>query len=289
MRLLIVTGMSGAGKSTVLNVLEDDGWFCVDNLPIGLLSKFVQLTGAGQEDGRFAISVDIRAEREFDRLSSALSEIEEAGQKYEILFLDASDDVLLRRYKETRRAHPLAARGRIADGIALEREKIRFLREKADRVIDTSKMLVRDLMRETERLISDRGEHQDLYISIVSFGFKYGIPQDADLVFDVRFLPNPFYIDELRHKTGLDPEVQEYLAQFPQMDEFMERLCGMVKFLLPYYIDEGKHQLVIAVGCTGGQHRSVVVAERLYAAFASGKAYGIGISHREIGSAAAGT
>ncbi len=286
MRLVIVTGMSGAGKSTVLDALEDAGFFCVDNLPIKLLAKFAQLcTEAGEnENRRFSVGVDIRDEKAFDSLTEALSEIERFGMNYEILFLDASDNVLLKRFKETRRSHPLARQGRIEEGIREERKKMSFLRMKADHIIDTSHLLVRDLKQEIDRIFIENKEYKDLYITVLSFGFKYGIPTDSDLVFDVRFLPNPYYIEELRKKTGLDEEVRNYLRSFPEEIEFEERLTEMIRFLIPHYIKEGKNQLVISLGCTGGEHRSVMMAQALYERLRSGEGYGVRVEHRDMGS-----
>ena len=284
MRFVIVTGMSGAGKSTVLNALEDAGYFCVDNLPIKLLSKFAQLcVEAGENEHRhYAVGVDIRDEKAFGRLAGALHEVEQIGASYEILFLDAADDVLIKRYKETRRSHPLSRMGRIEDGIAEERRKMDFLRERADYIIDTSLLLVRDLKQEIARIFVDEAEYRDLFITVLSFGFKYGIPQDSDLVFDVRFAPNPYYIEELRGKTGLDPEIASYLRQFSEVREFEDKLTDMVRFLIPHYIKEGKNQLVISLGCTGGRHRSVMMAQSLYERLLSGHGYGIRVEHRDL-------
>lgn len=284
MRLVIVTGMSGAGKSTVLNSLEDAGYFCVDNLPVKLLSKFVQLSLEAEETGerRFAAGMDIRDLKAFDRMDAALDDVKKMGVQYEILFLDASDEVLLKRYKETRRSHPLSRQGRIEDGIRAEREKIAFLKAKADYIIDTSHLLVRELNAEIDRIFEKNEEYEDLFITVLSFGFKFGIPTDSDLVFDVRFLPNPYYVEGLRAKTGLDPEVTEFLNGFPQTAEFEERLTGLVRFLIPNYIKEGKHQLVISLGCTGGRHRSVAMAEALYTKLLEDRNYGIRVEHRDL-------
>ena len=289
MRLVIVTGMSGAGKSTVLDVLEDAGYFCVDNLPIKLLSKFALLCmEAGEnENRRFSVGVDIRDEKALDRLPGELLEVEKIGVDHEILFLDASDAALIKRYKETRRSHPLSRQGRIGDGIREERKRMEFLRERADHIIDTSHLLVRDLKQEIERIFIENEEYRDLYITVLSFGFKYGIPTDSDLVFDVRFLPNPYYIEELRRKTGLDKEVADYLLSFPETKEFEDRLTELIRFLIPHYIKEGKNQLVISLGCTGGQHRSVMMAQLLYERLSSARSYGIRVEHRDIGSDAA--
>ena len=284
MKLLIVTGMSGAGKSTVLNLLEDAGYFCVDNLPIALLTKFAQL-GMSEADtsGReLAIGIDIRGEKALGKLPEALREVEELGVRVEILFLDASEEMLVKRFQETRRTHPLAGKGRTQEGIRLEREKINFLAEEADYVIDTSDFLVRDLKKEIDRLFVDKEEERELYVTVLSFGFKNGIPADADLVFDVRFLPNPYYVEELREKTGDAPEIVSFLSRYPQTAEFQERLVSMVQFLLPHYAEEGKRRLVIALGCTGGRHRSVAMANALYERLAAEADYAVRIEHRDL-------
>ena len=284
MRFVIVTGMSGAGKSTVLNALEDAGYLCVDNLPIALLPKLPQLVLPEKEgdERRIALGIDIRSREALRDLDAALLSVKESGIRYEILFLDAADEVLLRRYKETRRTHPLAGSGRIEDGIRLEREKIEFLREAADYTIDTSKLLVRDLKQEIDRIFVEDAAYKDLFITVLSFGFKYGIPTDADLVFDVRFLPNPYYIDSLRDQTGEDHDVTEFLAGFPQTGEFVTKLEDLVRFLIPQYIAEGKHQLVIALGCTGGRHRSVAISRALHDRLKKDREYGLRLEHRDL-------
>ena len=284
MRLVIVTGMSGAGKSTVLDVLEDAGYFCVDNLPIMLLEKFVQLSLEAGEGGpgSFAAGIDIRDGNAFDRLGDTLRAIRELGVEYEILFLDADDETLIKRYKETRRSHPLSRRGRIEEGIRLEREKMDFLRTHATYTFNTGGMLVRELSREVSRIFVKEEEYRKLFVTILSFGFKYGIPADSDLVFDVRFLPNPYYAEELREKTGLDKEVAEFLAGYPQTKEFENRLAEMVRFLIPHYISEGKRQLVISLGCTGGQHRSVAMAAVLYRELIGEEGCSLKLEHRDI-------
>ena len=282
MQLLIVTGMSGAGKSTVLDQLEDKGYFCVDNLPIRLLGKFVQLSAGSGEERRMAAGIDIRDLASFGYFEEALEEICGYGAKYKILFLDASDEVLIKRYKETRRNHPLAGAGRVEDGIRTERVKMEFLRRNADYIIDTSLLLVRDLKQEIDRIFVNEGAYRDLFVTVLSFGFKYGIPQDADLVFDVRFLPNPYYVDELKKKTGLDAEVRAFLDAYPQTAEFAGRLEEMIRFLIPHYIKEGKHQLVIALGCTGGQHRSVAMADELYRRLLKDRDFGLRAEHRDL-------
>lgn len=284
MRFVIVTGMSGAGKTTALKMLEDMGYFCVDNLPIPLLTRFVEMFSEPEEKvKKIALGLDVRGGQDFTGLQEVLDEMDEKQTSYEILFLDAQDDVLIKRYKETRRQHPLSGSGRVDTGIAKEREKIMFLKMRATYILDTSKMLTRELKLELEKIFVKGESFCNLYITVMSFGFKYGIPQDSDLVFDVRFLPNPYYIDELREKTGNDPEVQDYVMENDKAREFLDKLTDMVDFLIPNFILEGKNQLVIAIGCTGGKHRSVTLANALYQKLGSQENYGVRIEHRDIG------
>ena len=284
MRFVIVTGMSGAGKSTALKMLEDMEYFCVDNLPVPLIDKFVQLIkdSASGEIERVAIGVDIRSGRSLDELKTVLEKISFSGIESEILFLDAEDEVLVRRYKESRRSHPLAAGSRIDEGIHREREKLRFLKEYADYILDTSKLLTRELKAELEKIFVENGSFKNLMVTVLSFGFKYGIPQDADLVFDVRFLPNPYYIEELRPLSGNNAPVSDYVMSFDLAHEFSDKLEDLIRFLIPNYITEGKTQLVIAVGCTGGKHRSVTLANELYRRLGENEEYGIRVEHRDI-------
>ena len=284
MRFVIVTGMSGAGKSTALKMLEDMGYFCVDNLPIPLLPGFVQmLQNTDTEMKKVALGLDVRSGQDLSGLKENLEAMDRDRIGYEILFLDANDAVLVKRYKETRRQHPLSGSGRVATGIAKEREKILFLKMKATYILDTSKMLTRELRIELEKIFVDGQSFCNLYITVMSFGFKYGIPQDADLVFDVRFLPNPYYIDTLREKTGNEAEVQDYVMQNDKGRIFLDKLKDMMEFLIPNYILEGKNQLVIAIGCTGGKHRSVTLANALYQILDKEENYGVRIEHRDIG------
>ena len=284
MRFVIVTGMSGAGKSTALKMLEDMGYFCVDNLPIPLLPGFVQmLQNTDTEMKKVALGLDVRSGQDLSGLKENLEAMERDRIGYEILFLDANDAVLVKRYKETRRQHPLSGSGRVDTGIAKEREKILFLKMKATYILDTSKMLTRELRIELEKIFVDGQSFCNLYITVMSFGFKYGIPQDADLVFDVRFLPNPYYIDTLREKTGNEAEVQDYVMQNDKGRIFLDKLKDMMEFLIPNYILEGKNQLVIAIGCTGGKHRSVTLANALYQILDKEENYGVRIEHRDIG------
>lgn len=284
MRFVIVTGMSGAGKSTALKMLEDMGYFCVDNLPIPLLPGFVQmLQNTDTEMKKVALGLDVRSGQDLSGLKKNLEAMDRDRIGYEILFLDANDAVLVKRYKETRRQHPLSGSGRVDTGIAKEREKILFLKMKATYILDTSKMLTRELRIELEKIFVDGQSFCNLYITVMSFGFKYGIPQDADLVFDVRFLPNPYYIDTLREKTGNEAEVQDYVMQNDKGRIFLDKLKDMMEFLIPNYILEGKNQLVIAIGCTGGKHRSVTLANALYQLLDQEESYGVRIEHRDIG------
>ena len=284
MRFVIVTGMSGAGKTTVLKFLEDMDFFCVDNLPIPLLPGFVQmLQNTDTEMKKVALGLDVRSGQDLSGLKENLEAMDRDRIGYEILFLDANDAVLVKRYKETRRQHPLSGSGRVDTGIAKEREKILFLKMKATYILDTSKMLTRELRIELEKIFVDGQSFCNLYITVMSFGFKYGIPQDADLVFDVRFLPNPYYIDTLREKTGNEAEVQDYVMQNDKGRIFLDKLKDMMEFLIPNYILEGKNQLVIAIGCTGGKHRSVTLANALYQLLDQEESYGVRIEHRDIG------
>lgn len=284
MRFVILTGMSGAGKSTALKMLEDMGYFCVDNLPIPLIEKFSELMKAGSSElQKVAVGVDIRSGQSLDELESVLEGMRAQGRTFEILFLDADDAVLVKRYKETRRSHPLTVGGRVDKGIAQERERVGFLRKQADFIIDTSHLLTRDLKAELEQIFVQNKDYQNLFITILSFGFKYGIPTDSDLVFDVRFLPNPYYVEGLRAKTGNDKEIQEYVLQYPESHVFLDKLADMLEFLIPNYIAEGKNQLIISIGCTGGKHRSVTLANELFRRLKQQNGYGIKIEHRDIG------
>ncbi|MBS7302877.1 MAG: RNase adapter RapZ [Lachnospiraceae bacterium] len=285
MRFVIVTGMSGGGKSTALKLLEDAGFYCVDNLPVPLIEKFIELVETpNAEIQKVALGLDVRTDQNFDETNSSLSQLRKNGYHFEILFMDANDNTLIKRYKETRRKHPLAEGrdGRLEDGIRREREVLQNIKEQADYIIDSSKLLTRELKEELERIFLKNEEFNNLIVSIMSFGFKHGIPQDADLVFDVRFLPNPFYLDELKHLTGNDKPVQDYVMQCPEAEIFLKKLQDMLEFLIPGYIKEGKHQLVVAIGCTGGQHRSVTLANEIYARMRNKGNYGLNISHRDV-------
>ena len=283
MRFVIVTGVSGAGKTAALKMLEDARYFCVDNLPIPLLEKFVSLMPEihGEDVQNVALGIDARS-GSMGELELILDKMQEAGYQFEILFMDAEDSVLVKRYKETRRSHPLAMSGRIDEGIRLERKKMEFLRRKADYIIDTSHLLTRELRQEIDKIFVDNEEFKNMMISVLSFGFKYGIPADADLVFDVRFLPNPYYVDELRPMTGLDDSVFNYVMDNETAKRFMGKLEDMVNFLIPNYVQEGKTSLVIAIGWTGGKHRSVTIARELYSRLIKNNEYGFRLEHRDV-------
>lgn len=282
MRFVVVTGMSGGGKSTVLKMLEDLGFYCVDNLPVPLIEKFVELIETPNgEISKVALGMDVRADQSFGDVQKILKKLKKDGYQFEILFMDASDTVLIKRYKETRRMHPLSQGDRIENGVERERKILEGIKKEADYVIDTSNLLTRELKEELDRIFVRNEEYNSLMITILSFGFKYGIPADADLVFDVRFLPNPFYIDELKHKTGDDKEVQDYVMGFPEASDFLAKLVDMLNFLIPNYIKEGKYQLVIGIGCTGGRHRSVTLANELYSHMKDNGSYGLKLYHRD--------
>ena len=285
MKFVILTGMSGAGKSTAIKMMEDIGFYCVDNLPIPLLEKFVELSDLQQnaELQKVAVGIDIRNGQALEELKNVLARIKSTGASYEILFLDAEDSVLVKRYKEKRRSHPLSGGGRVDKGIAEERKRLAFLKEGADYIIDTSRLLTRELKAELEKIFVQNQDYKNLFITFLSFGFKYGIPADSDLVFDVRFLPNPYYVEGLRAKTGNDKEIQDYVFQFDEAHTFLDKLSDMLNFLIPNYIAEGKNQLVISIGCTGGKHRSVTLANALYQKLSGNREYGIKIEHRDIG------
>jgi len=284
MHFVIVTGMSGAGKSTALKVLEDAGYFCVDNLPLAFVGKFAEFTRQpGEKINKVAIGVDIRSGQTLNGLEDILEDLSSKHFEYDILFLDASDEVLIKRYKETRRTHPLAQEGRVDKGIALERQKLDFLKKQADIILDTTTLLTRELKQEIEKIIVHDEHFNNIMVTILSFGFKYGIPNDSDLVFDVRCLPNPFYVDELKPLTGNDKEVRDYVMGFEPSKVFLDKLEDMLRFLIPNYILEGKNQLVVSVGCTGGKHRSVTLANELFKRLEQNdEGYGIKVEHRDI-------
>ena len=281
MQLVIITGMSGAGKTIALKTMEDMGYYCADNVPILLIPNFVELIEQS-ENRNAAIGVDIRSGESLPELSRVLDKLEGGATSCTTLFLDANDQVLLKRFKETRRAHPLALSGHIEDGIRKERSLLEWLRNRADYVMDTSGMKTRNLRAQLELIFKGDRVYRNLYLNIMSFGYKYGIPEDADIVMDVRFLPNPFYVDGLREKTGLVSEVREYVLDTADSGVFLTKLNELIDFLIPRYIDEGKNQLVIAFGCTGGRHRSVTIAEEVYAHLKEHADYGLNVEHRDI-------
>lgn len=279
MRFVIITGLSGAGRTLALRIFEDHGYFCVDNLPPALIPKFAELCRQTRKN-KIALVMDIRGGDFFDHLFESLKGLKNMGYSYQILFLDASDEVLIKRYKESRRRHPLALEKRIIDGINLERKKLEPLKATANVIIDTSFKTPAQLKDEIVRRFIKAEKEEGLLINLVSFGFKQGLPLDADLVFDVRFLPNPFYVESLRMLTGNDSKVREYVMNCPESQKFLEKLTDLLEFLIPCYIREGKSQLVIAVGCTGGKHRSVTIVNEL-ASLLREKGHKVIVEHRD--------
>lgn len=283
MRFVIVTGMSGGGKSTAQKMLEDMGFYCVDNLPVSLIEKFVELIATpNSEITRIALGLDVRADQSFEDATRTLEQLRKKGYQFEILFMDADETALIKRYKESRRVHPLSEDGRLEEGVRRERRILEKIRRSADYVIDTSNLLTRELKEELDRIFIQDEEYNSLMVTVMSFGFKYGIPADADLVFDVRFLPNPYYVDELKPLTGNDGPVRDYVMAADEAGVFLEKLTDMIRFLIPNYVREGKYRLVIAIGCTGGQHRSVTLANEFYARMKDQGHYGMKLYHRDI-------
>ena len=279
---VVITGMSGSGKSTALKAFEDIGYYCVDNLPIALMPEFLSLTeNASTMPTRVALVMDVREKSFLDRYRSIFTKIKEKGFHVEILFLDANDEVLVRRFSQTRRQHPLRPRGNVLEGIRIEREHLMRLREWADKLIDTSDFNVHQLRQDIIRLYSSRKRLDQLVIHLLSFGFKYGVPADANLVLDVRFLPNPYFEPELCPLSGCDREVRTYVLEKKDTMEFLHHVKGLLKFLVPEYRKEGKSYLVIAVGCTGGRHRSVVIVEHLKEVF-TGADEEVIVTHRDL-------
>ncbi|MDU5105968.1 MULTISPECIES: RNase adapter RapZ [unclassified Clostridium] len=283
MRFIIVTGLSGAGKTEATRSLEDMGYFCVDNLPPKLIPKFAEACVQSQgKISKVALVIDIRGGIFFDDLFESLNYLKKQDFKYEILFLDASDEVLVKRFKESRRSHPLAPGSRIITGINEERNRLREVKDRADIIIDTSKYAIKDLREEMTKNYGDIEQpKKQLSVTILSFGFKYGIPVDSDLVFDVRFIPNPFYIAELKPHSGNDEPVKNYVLEQEETKEFIEKVEDLLEFLIPKYKKEGKRQLIISIGCTGGRHRSVAIANEIYNGLLN-KEYNISIEHRDI-------
>ena len=275
--------MSGAGKTTALKVLEDIGYFCIDNLPVSLMISFARLIHSpGSDMDKVAVGIDIRNGQALDQLEDTFSQLQHLQIPYEILYLDSSTEVLVQRFKESRRSHPLSQQSRIEESIARERHKIAFLKERADYIVNTSNLLTRQLRAQLEKIFVMDSHFQNLMVTVVSFGYKYGLPADADLVFDVRFLPNPYYVPELKHKTGNDREVQDFLTASGSYGPFLRKLFDLIDFLIPNYIEEGKTSLVIALGCTGGRHRSVTLANALYDHLRGMSGIGVGIEHQDI-------
>ncbi len=282
MRFVIITGLSGAGKSQTMNLMEDLGFYCIDNMPPAFIPKFAEL--CFQSNGKMekvALVMDIRGGELFNDLFDGLDSLKKNGYSYEVLFLEASDQVLIKRFKETRRKHPLASDGRVIEAIAKERSLLQNVKGIADHIIDTSNLQTRQLKEQLLSIFIEGKKYKGIIISIVSFGFKYGMPLDADLVFDVRFIPNPFYISKLKSRNGLNQEVKEYVLKWPEANEFLVKLEDMLQFLIPNYVKEGKSQLVVSIGCTGGKHRSVTIAEELHK-FLIENNYSSVAEHRDI-------
>ncbi len=278
----IITGLSGAGKTYAIRALEDMGFFCVDNLPPALLPRFAELClEGGSTLDHVAVVIDIRGGLFFEHLFQALDELKKQGYLYEILFLDASTEVLVKRFKETRRRHPLSNLGPLLEEILLEKQRMESLRGIANKIIDTSEISPKELKDQIADLYGPDNDKVKMHLTIMSFGYKYGIPLDADLVVDVRFLPNPYYEEQLRPLTGCDPEVHDYVCRSPLSREFLEKYSDTLSLLLPHYVQEGKTHLVIAIGCTGGQHRSVVLANCLGERLSS-QEYRVMIRHRDM-------
>lgn len=277
--LVIITGMSGSGKASVLKAFEDLGYYCVDNLPVGLIPRFAELVKQSAEIERTALVVDVREGRQLEELPAIVKSVKRITAT-KMIFLEASDSVLLRRYSETRRPHPLGRNNSVKASLAAERKRLRSIRGMADLVIDTSKFNVHELRAHIMEIFQKKEKGRNILVSCVSFGFKHGVPDDADLVFDVRFLPNPHFVPEFRPLTGKHPKVAKYIRSFPQTAEFIQRIADLLVYLLPHYIHEGKSYLTIAFGCTGGQHRSVMIAEDVAKRLKSA-GYRIKVSHRD--------
>ena len=282
MKIVIVTGMSGSGKTVALKMFEDFGYYCVDNLPVELVLNFVDLIYESERGMKgVALGIDIRSG--LRGLKEVFDELSQKKVETEILFLEADDETLIKRYKETRRVHPLAAEARLIDGIRLERERLTFLRERADTILDTGRFLTKELKQELKKIYVDKKTFNNLFVTVLSFGYMYGIPDDPDLLFDVRFLPNPYYDENLRLKTGEESEVADYVFSNNDADIFLDKLEDMIRFLIPRYINEGKSALVMGIGCTGGQHRSVAVAAALKERLSKIEGIGVRLEHRDTG------
>lgn len=282
MEFVVITGMSGAGKSQVANYLEDYGYFCIDNMPPALIPKFAEIISHSDEQiNKIALVIDVRGRELLNDFFPALDNLKDLGFNYKILFLEASDNTLIKRYKETRRTHPLAPSGRVLDGINEERQVLQEIKKRADHIIDTSNLLPSQLKEEINNIFMKGREFKGMVIDIITFGFKYGIPIDCDLIFDVRFLPNPYYIPSMKKLTGKDEQVKEYVLKNKLTNIFFDKVLDLLDFLIPNYIKEGKTQLVIGIGCTGGRHRSVVIGDFIYQTLYS-KQHSVIIEHRDI-------
>ncbi len=280
-KFIIITGMSGAGKTQTIRTLEDMNYFCVDNMPPALITKFAELSRQASAPKNTAIVVDIRGGRIFDKFVEVLDELKLNGYAYELLYLDATDAALIRRYKETRRRHPLGQGRTLSESIAYERSCLQKVKDRATYIIDTTDMRADALKNKIRELFAVGGAGEQMSVTVQSFGFKHGLPLDSDMVLDVRFLPNPFYEDGLRSLTGNDEPVAKFIEKFPQTGQFLAKEEELLEMLLPQYVAEGKSQLVISVGCTGGQHRSVYIANRL-ATFLRKEGYKVLLSHRDL-------
>jgi UPF0042 nucleotide-binding protein len=282
MRVVIVTGLSGSGKSTAIHVLEDLGFYCIDNLPVTLIPRFLELCENSEEHiNRVALGIDLRERVSLREYPAVLAELRSRGQRVEILYLEAADEVLLRRFSETRRPHPAAGGGGVAQGIRTERERLAGLRELADQIIDTSASTVHELREQLRHLLTSVPAETTLLVMVESFGYKYGVPTDADIMFDVRFLPNPFFLEEFRAKSGVETEVATFVLQRPETERFLDQLSTLLESTLPLYVREGKSYLTLAIGCTGGRHRSVAVAEEMGRRLSTW-GYAVRVRHRDL-------
>jgi UPF0042 nucleotide-binding protein len=282
LRVIIITGLSGSGKSTALHALEDIGFFCVDNLPVMLLPKFLEIQGGiSNKVSKVALVMDARERHFLERHADIISKLRKKKYDIDVIFLKSSNDVLLRRFSETRRSHPLSEERTVLESILFEREKLQELEKMADSVIDTSFYSVHQLKGVVQRICLGYGKNRELIVNLVSFGYRYGLPSEADIVMDVRFLPNPYFVDDLKDLGGNDPRVEEYVMKWSDTKEFLDRLFGFTDFMIPMYKKEGKAYLNIAVGCTGGRHRSVVIADQM-AKFFTKRNCMVNINHRDI-------
>jgi RNase adapter protein RapZ len=282
LRVVIITGLSGSGKSTALRALEDIGFFCVDNLPVVLLPKFLSITTlSSPEIKQVAMVMDLRERSFLEKYKRIFTRLKEKGYQIEILFLDSTDDALLHRFSETRRMHPLSEKGSVTEGISLEREKLSSLQKMADKIIDTTSTNVHQLKDIIQRHYLPSSGHKKMIVNVISFGYRYGLPADADIVFDVRFLPNPYFVEELKRYNGQNDAVREYVLQNKESDLFLKKALDLMAFLIPLYEREGKVRLNVAMGCTGGKHRSVVIANEVASHFSKMK-YVVNINHRDI-------